>query len=122
VRVPSSPTFYYRRDTLNAQILPGQQRQVRIDDLDHTGIADGATIGLYLYDVVVERDDAGVPTRRSNFEWFFTMQRETLTGPSSDTTCKVALTALPAGMGTVRSEYLLTEDEFDRDGLNCSRQ
>ena len=109
---------------VNTQILPGQQRQVRISDLDHKRIGDGATIGLYLYDVVVERDDAGVPTRRSNFEWFFTMQREVLTEPGSDTTCTVPLTEIPGGISTVEADYLLAEEEFDfdDDGLNCPRE
>ena len=115
---------------VNAQILPGQQRQVRIENLDHTAITDGATIGLYLYDVVTERDDAGVPATRSNFEWFFAMSREESTGPGSDMTCKVPLTSLPAGITGAgseyltgeRSEYLLTADEFEADGLNCARQ
>ena len=50
---------------VDAQILPGQQRQVRMVNLDlGTITGDTATVGLYLYEVVIERDQAGVPTRR----------------------------------------------------------
>ena len=34
---------------------------------------DNATIALFLYDIVTATDAAGNPTKRSNFEFFFTL-------------------------------------------------
>ena len=107
---------------LRTQILPGQQRQVRLRDIDHTGIADGATVGLYLYDVVTERDDAGEPLVRSNFEWFFAMTRSTVTGPGSEATCNRPLTSFAPARPMTQTVYLLTEEEAAVDGLACVRE
>ena len=102
-------------DLLSTTVLPGQQRQVRVSDLDPTRLTDGATIGLYLYDVVTERNDAGVPTVRSNFEWFFAVRDDSVSGLGSQTTCVVSETDVPRDRS-----FLQTEEQLASSGLACS--
>lgn len=101
---------------VNAQILPGQQRQVEIRNLGYGDAADGATIGLYLYDVVTERDDAGTPTVRSNYEWFFAMSSEERSGPGFDATCTIPMTRID---GSPSERRVLSEDELELDPARC---
>ena len=57
---------------LGATILPGQARDFPIA-LPHTRIDASSVVSVFVYDVTVERDDAGIPTRRGNFDWMFTL-------------------------------------------------
>lgn len=105
---------------MSSIVLPGRQTQVAVSDIAHTDISDGAAIGLFLYDVIVERDDAGVPTRRENFEWFFSLNREVVTGPGAETTCTYSQSALPGGRPQLA--VLLTQEQLSSDPLSCAAQ
>ena len=121
---------------LGTQILPGQQRVELMQSIDHTSLTSGSTIGLFLYDVVTERTDAGEPAVRSNFEWFFSKTEQVMTGPGTEVSCVVSETDVPpsfmntrrtsggtrtpAGTAPSRAPYILqTEQEVLASGLAC---
>jgi len=39
-------------------------------------LPDECSVGIFFYDVVTEKDDAGNIKRRANFEWFFQHKAE----------------------------------------------
>ena len=104
---------------LNTVVLPGQQNQVAIPGIGINDLRQGAAIALYLFDVVVERDDAGNATRRGNFEWFYQLDHDTVTGPGSTTTCNWLTTRVP-GSGIPDPRFWSEQDEADE--LACSNQ
>ena len=98
-----------------ALVLPGQSQNIRIGGASLTGVNDGSTMALYMYDVVVERDPAGTPTRRANFEWFFTKSSRRIEAPGSEKTCDQVL---PGGPNLPRA-YRSTPDALPADGDAC---
>ena len=68
---------------LNVLIPPNNQAQVSISGPALTSLRDGATFGLFLYDVVTGIDNAGTVTKRDNFEWFFRVTRQQIRLKSS---------------------------------------
>ena len=63
-------------DFLNGIILPRQEGDYEIAGPDISTLPDNATIGLFLYDMVTATDAAGNPTKRSNFEFYYTLSRQ----------------------------------------------
>jgi hypothetical protein len=56
---------------LNVLIPPMGEAQVHIAGPALSSLKDGATLGVFLYDVVTAIDNAGTVTHRDNFEWYF---------------------------------------------------
>ena len=56
---------------LDAVIPPGGQRQVSLYGPSLDRMPDAGVIGMFLYDVPIERDEAGNVVRVENFEWYF---------------------------------------------------
>ena len=104
---------------VNTVVLPGQQNQIIVPGINIGEFERGAAIALYLFDVVVVRDDAGNPTRRGNFEWFYELAHETRTGPGSTTTCKWPTARVP-GVGIPAPGFWAPEEEADE--LACANQ
>lgn len=63
-------------DFLNGIILPQQEGDYEISGPDIFSLPDNATIGLFLYDMVTATDPAGNPTKRTNFEFYYTLSRQ----------------------------------------------
>ena len=68
---------------LNVLIPPNNEAQVKISGPALTSLKDGATFGVFLYDVVTAIDNAGTVTKRDNFEWFFRVTRQHIALKSS---------------------------------------
>lgn len=66
-------------DFLSGIILPRQEMEYEIVGPDLEQVPDGATLAFLLYDIVTATDNAGNPTQRSNFEFFYTLTREART-------------------------------------------
>jgi hypothetical protein len=64
---------------LNGIILPRQEGEYDIAGPDLSAVPDNSTIALFLYDIVTATDQAGNPTQRSNFEFFYTFSRQSKT-------------------------------------------
>lgn len=64
-------------DFLNGIILPRQEGDFDIAGPEINDLPNHATIGLFLYDVVTATDAAGNPTKRSNFEFYYTLSFQT---------------------------------------------
>lgn len=70
---------------LNMVLAPGQNRTVSVNGINHPGTADdGAIFAFSLYDVVVERDDAGAIVQRNSFEWFYSLRYESIEQPTTN--------------------------------------
>ena len=105
----------YVAGLVEALILPGQSRNIRIGGASLAGVNDGSTMALYMYDVVVERDPAGTATRRANFEWFFTTSSRRIEAPGSEKTCDQVL---PGGR-SLPEAYRSTPAALSADGNAC---
>jgi hypothetical protein len=68
---------------LNVLIPPNNEAQVKIAGPQLAALRDGATFGVFLYDVVTAIDNAGTVTKRDNFEWFFRVSRQRVALKSS---------------------------------------
>lgn len=64
---------------LDAVIPPGGQRQVSLYGPSLDRMPDAGVVGLFLYDVPIERDEAGNIVRVENFEWYFEYELRTQT-------------------------------------------
>jgi hypothetical protein len=60
----------------NAILTPREQKEFDILGPRTLELPNDATLGLMLYGVVTQTDDAGNPTKRSNYEWFYKVGRE----------------------------------------------
>jgi len=70
---------------LNMVLAPGQNRTVYVNRIYHPGTADdGAVFAFSLYDVVVDRDVAGIPVQRSSFEWFYSLRYQSIEQPMTN--------------------------------------
>jgi hypothetical protein len=63
-------------DFLNGIILPRQEGEYEIAGPDVSTLPDNATIAVFIYDVVTATDPAGNATKRSNFEFYYTLREE----------------------------------------------
>ncbi len=68
---------------LNVLIPPNNEAQVTISGPTLASLRDGATFGVFLYDVVTAIDNAGNVTKRDNFEWYFRVNRQRVSLKSS---------------------------------------
>jgi hypothetical protein len=56
--------------------LPQQEGDYEVSGPDLSVLPDNSTIGLFLYDMVTATDAAGNPTKRTNFEFYYTLSRQ----------------------------------------------
>jgi hypothetical protein len=63
-------------DFLNGIILPRQEAEYEVAGPDLDAVPDNSTIAFFLYDIVTATDEAATATRRSNFEFFYTLSRQ----------------------------------------------
>jgi hypothetical protein len=61
---------------LNGIILPRQEAEYEVGGPNLAALPDNATLAFLLYDIVTATDAAGNPTKRSNFEFFYTLSRQ----------------------------------------------
>jgi hypothetical protein len=65
---------------MNGIILPHQSSEFKIDgpSIDSLPIKekDNFVVGIFFYDIPIETDEAGNPTKRENFQWYFTCKNE----------------------------------------------
>jgi hypothetical protein len=78
-------------DFLEGIILPRQEGEYEIAGPELSDLPDNATIGLFLFDIVTETDAAGNPTKRSNFEFYYTLSQEAKTENVSPRVQRVTL-------------------------------
>jgi hypothetical protein len=64
------------QELLSGIILPRQEGEFDVFGPDWASLPDKSTIALFLYDVVTATDAAGNPTKRSNFEFLYTISRQ----------------------------------------------
>lgn len=64
------------QELLAGIILPRQEAEFEISGPDWAELADKSTVALFIYDVVTATDGAGNATRRSNFEFLYTLSRQ----------------------------------------------
>ena len=75
---------------LTLTILPGRSQEVVVRDIR----LNGGTYEFSLYDVPVERGEAGEVTEVGNFEWRYGLEQETLEAPPAETwRCRVRVAA-----------------------------
>jgi hypothetical protein len=63
-------------DLTNSIIPPRTEQEIKIYGPLLSSVPDQTTIGLFLYDVVSNTDQAGNITQKNNFEWFYTYATE----------------------------------------------
>jgi hypothetical protein len=63
-------------DLANLILPPRSDADVRIAGPLLSTLTEGATIGLFLYDVVTDIDVAGNVTEKQNFEWYYTYRSD----------------------------------------------
>jgi hypothetical protein len=61
-------------DLANSIIPPRTEQEIKIYGPSLSTISGQTTIGLFLYDVVTNTDQAGNITAKQNFEWFYTSE------------------------------------------------
>ena len=66
-------------DFLNGIILPRQEGEYEVSGPDLATLPDNATIAFFIYDIVTETDAAGNATKRSNFEFIYSLSKQTKT-------------------------------------------
>lgn len=64
------------QEFIDGFILPRQENVYKIIGPEIRLLPKECNIALFLYDIVTETDAAGNPTKRTNFEWFFTYKKE----------------------------------------------
>jgi hypothetical protein len=64
---------------LNTLILPREEKEILIKGPATSSLVQGATLGVFLYDVVTKTDDAGNVQGRENFEWYYKVTAKDLT-------------------------------------------
>lgn len=99
----------------NSLVPPGTSRTVEIGGLEFGATDAGTVVALSLYDVAVERDQAGNPTRAANFEWLFDISTARREGPSTRKICDITM---PAG-GSIPQAYRTTAQALLADPTAC---
>lgn len=62
---------------LNAIVTPRSELQVKVTGPALSSLPDECTVGIFFYDVVTDKDEAGNIKKRANFEWFYQHKTET---------------------------------------------
>ena len=92
---------------LTLTILPGRSQDVTIRGIRLTG----GTYAFSLYDVPVERGEAGEVTEVGNFEWLYGLENERIEGPPAVTRrCRVRVAAADAPR---QNNYFVTDRAAD---------
>jgi hypothetical protein len=65
-------------DLVNIILPPRSEQDITILGPPITNIPAPCTIGLFLFDVVTNMDEAGNVTGKQNFEWYFSYQTQTI--------------------------------------------
>lgn len=78
-------------DFLNGIILPRQEAEYEVGGPDLAELGDNETIAFLLYDIVTVTDAAGNATKRSNFEFYYTLSRQDKEQESSVSVSRVML-------------------------------
>ena len=111
-------------DFLNGIILPRQEGEYEVAGPDLDALADNTTVALLLYDIVTATDQAGNPTKRSNFEFFYTLSRQSKTQEASISIRRVSLNQTGAALLLQREQsssgQWVAVPELDREP-NASR-
>ncbi len=84
------------QNVANRIILPRQEMEFDIPGPAIDQMPDNATFAFYLYDIVTATDAAGNATKRSNFEWIYTLSKETKTEQLPGSTRKNISLSIPA--------------------------
>ena len=63
-------------DFINTIIPPGGESQIRISGPSLSALSDSTMLGVSLFDVVTQIDDAGRVAKRENFSWYFRVSRQ----------------------------------------------
>jgi hypothetical protein len=103
-------------DFINALIPPGGESQIRIAGPDLSALQNGATLGVFLFDVVTAIDNAGNVTRRDNFEWYFRVSQEQVTAYTETTRRNVWV---PRSMVRMIAEVTPDGGRLMRGGTQC---
>jgi hypothetical protein len=69
----------------NAIVPPRNEQQIVIYGPALSQIPASGTLGVFLYDVVTDQNDAGVVTAKANFQWFFDYKMESRTATGRPT-------------------------------------
>jgi hypothetical protein len=100
-------------------ILPRQEGEYEIAGPELATLPDNATIALLLYDIVTATDAAGNPTKRSNFEFFYTLSRQSKTQEAPITVKRVFLNPNAAAVLLQREQsspgHWVVIPELDRE-------
>ena len=92
---------------LTLTILPGRSQDVTLRGIRLTG----GTYAFSLYDVPVERGEAGEVTEVGNFEWLYSLENERIEGPPAVTRrCRVRVAAADAPR---QNNYFVTDRAAD---------
>jgi len=59
------------QEFIDGFIIPRQEAEYQIYGPAINTISDTCNVALLLYDIVTKTDEAGNPTKKSNFEWYF---------------------------------------------------
>ena len=63
------------RNFLDLIVIPRGESQVEIQGPALEELPDSCNFALFIYDVVTEVDPAGNPTRKENYEWYYTFNK-----------------------------------------------
>lgn len=63
------------QEFIDGFIIPRQEAEYQIYGPPLNMISDPCNIALLLYDIVTQTDEAGNPTKKSNFEWYFSYKK-----------------------------------------------
>ncbi len=78
-------------DFINAIVPPRSSQSVDIVGPEIASLPPQATIGVFLYDVVTKMDAAGNITEKQDFEWYYSLQSQSVTKevtmPATTKTC-----------------------------------
>jgi hypothetical protein len=106
-------------DFLSGIILPRQEGEYEISGPDLDALSDNSTIAFFLYDIVTATDAAGNPTKRSNFEFFYTFSRQTKTQEAPTGVRRISLNQVGAALLMQRDQaqpgQWVTVPELDRE-------
>jgi len=66
------------KEFINGIVPPRNEMELKISGPLLSTIPEKGTIGLFLYDVVIEVDAAGNATKKANYEWYFNYTTQTV--------------------------------------------
>jgi hypothetical protein len=105
-------------DLQNAIVPPRTEQQIRIYGPRLDRVPSTGTLGVFLYDVVTNQNDAGVVTEKQNFEWYFTLKTVNQTVQGRDTFSQgwMPIPAYRAELARERREAAMERFEVSHPG------